>query len=187
MPNLPFNNPEPRIQTDAMLQELLEAQHRVYNPLGFICSQPVMESESSEYGAYSFELNGFSIRFRVAKITPTKIGQFVTLWKRFEKGPIQPYDDSDPVDFFVINTRTADRCGQFIFPKSILCQQGVFAINDIGGKRAIRVYPPWDIAVNRQAQKTQKWQIDYFLETSKHSAIDAVRAKMLYRNPKPGE
>jgi hypothetical protein len=38
-----------------------------------------MEAESAEYGAYTFELNDLSVRFRVAKITPTKIGQFVTL------------------------------------------------------------------------------------------------------------
>lgn len=39
-----------------------------------ICSEPVMESESIAYGAYMFKLNSMNVRFRVAKITPTKIG-----------------------------------------------------------------------------------------------------------------
>ena len=164
-------------------QELNEVQYRVYDTLGFQYSQPVMEAESSEYGACGFELNRQPVKFRIAKITPTKIGQFVTLWKRIEKGPIQPYDNSDSVDYFIINTRKGDHLGQFVFPKSVLCQQDVFSINGIGGKRAIRVYPPWDVAVNRQALKTQKWQLQYFLEFPKNGGINVARAKLLYQKP----
>ena len=47
-------------------------------------------------------------------------------------------------DLFIINTRKDDYFGQFIFPKSVMCEQGVLSIKDDGGKRAIRVYPPWD-------------------------------------------
>lgn len=169
----------------AIHQELNEVQHRVYDTLGFQYSQPVMEAESSEYGACGFELNRQPVKFRIAKNTPTKIGQFVTLWKRVGNGPIQPYDRSDSVDFFIINARKGDYLGQFVFPASILCQQDVFSINGIGGKRAIRVYPPWDFAVNRQAQKTQKWQLDYFLEIPKNGGVDVDRAKLLYRNITP--
>lgn len=161
--------------------ELNEVQHRVYDLLGFQYSQAVPAPESAEYGACDFELDGLSIKFRVAKTTPTKTGQFVTLWKRIGKGPIQPYDSADAVDFFIINTRKGERFGQFIFPKSVLCQQDVFSINNIGGKRAIRVYPPWELTVNRQAQKTQKWQSEYFLEIPKNAEIDVARAKLLYR------
>lgn len=139
-----------------------------------------MEAESAEYGAYTFELNGSSILFRVAKITPTKIGQFVTLWKRIGNGPIQPYDASDEIDFFVVSTRKNDQFGQFIFPKSVLCHHDVLSIKGKGGKRAIRIYPPWDKTINRQAQKTQIWQMDYFLEIPKNSEINCGRAQMLY-------
>jgi hypothetical protein len=31
-----------------------------------------------------------------------------------------------------------------------------------GGKRAMRIYPPWDITDNRQAKKTQAWAVDVF-------------------------
>jgi len=163
-----------------MHQELINVKNRIYDLPGFECTQPKMELESSEYGAYAFEVNGFSVRFRVAKITPTKTGQFVTLWKRIGNGPIQPYDLSDPVDFFIINTRKDDQCGQFVFPKSVLSQQDIFSINGSGGKRAIRVYPPWDTNLNRQAQKTQKWQLEHFLEIPKNGEIDIARAQMLY-------
>jgi hypothetical protein len=55
MSDLLLNNLEPWIQTDAIHQELVNVKYRVYNPLGFKCSQPVMEPESAEYGAYRFE------------------------------------------------------------------------------------------------------------------------------------
>lgn len=51
-----------------------------------------MEGDNAEYGAYQFTLKEWRIKFRVAKITPIKIGQFVTLYKRVDKQPIQPYE-----------------------------------------------------------------------------------------------
>ncbi len=179
--NSPRNKQIHWIEDDAIHHDLMNLKHRVYDVFGFECSQPVMEPESSEYAAYTFNVNGFSVRFRDAKITPTKIGQFVTMWKRLGNGPIQPYDFSDAVDFFIINTRKDDRVGQFIFPKSVLVQRDVFSMNGLGGKRAIRVYPPWDVTINSQAKKTQKWQLEFFLEIPKHGEIDIDRAKMLYQ------
>ncbi|MCD6039996.1 MAG: MepB domain containing protein [Gammaproteobacteria bacterium] len=170
----------PVISINALPQDFIEAKNRIYDPCGMECSQPIMEKESAEYGACTFKLNNFSVRFGVSKITPTKIGQFVTLWKRIGNSPIQPYDISDPFDFFIISTRKDDYFGQFIFPKSVLCKQAVLSVGEEGGKRAIRVYPPWDIALNRQAQKTQKWQLEYFLEVSQDKEIDRARVKMLY-------
>ena len=46
------------------------------------------------------------------------------------------------------------------------------------GKRAIRVYPPWDIAINKQAQKTQKWQLNYFLEIPQNQQYDLDQTKL---------
>lgn len=166
--------------TDAIHKDLIEAKKRIYNPCGLECSQPMKEEESAEYGAYSFELNSFSVKYRVAKTTPTKVGQFVTLWKRIGNSPILPYDISDPIDFFVISVRKDTHFGQFIFPKTVLRDKGVLSINNEGGKRAIRVYPSWDTALNRQAQKTQKWQIEYFLDMSNNKQVDVTRVQMLY-------
>lgn len=124
----------------------------------------VLDKESSEYGAAFFMMNQSRIVFRVAKTTPTKTGQFVTLWKRINDGPIQPFDFSDPIDYAIICVRSKNHAGQFIFPKKILCDQKVFSVNQKGGKRAIRVYAPWDDANSPQAAKTKKWQGAFFVD-----------------------
>jgi hypothetical protein len=164
----------------AIPDTLLETKTLVFDPCGFELTNPILEKEGKDYGAYQFELNALKILFRLAKTTPTKVGQFVTVWKRIAKGPIQPFDLSDDIDLFIINTRSGDYFGQFILPKSVLSQQGILTNDLKEGKRAIRVYPPWDITTNKQAQKTQKWQLDYFLEIPIEKPLDLNRAKLLY-------
>ena len=122
----------------------------------------VKGEESEEYGACQFEINHKRILFRTGKITPTKMGLFVTLWKRIENGPILPYDVEDPFDLFLISVRTPEHFGQFVFPKTILYEKDILSKERKGGKRAMRVYPPWDITDNPQAKKTQKWQLLHF-------------------------
>lgn len=164
----------------AVHPDLLAVQALVYEPLGLACSAPETEAESAEYGAFTFDLDGASIRFRVAKTTPTKVGQFVTLWKRLDKGPIQPFDQSDALDYCVVSTRTPEQFGQFVFSKAVLCARGIVSVAGVGGKRAMRVYPPWDTTTNRQATATQRWQADYFLDLSPGRAVDKQRARQLY-------
>ena len=164
----------------AIHTDLLSIQTLVFEACQFKYSLAIAEPESAEYGACSFELNHLAIRFRVSKITPTKIGQFVTLWKRIGKGPIEPFDMSDVLDLVIVSARQEANFGHFIFPKSILLEKGILSLNGKGGKLAIRVYPPWDIAINKQAQKTQKWQLNYFLDLSEEKEIDFEGAKILY-------
>ncbi len=144
--------------------DLIDAQKLAYIPSGISTCNYVKEKKSSEYGAYDFTANDRRVKFRIAKITPTKIGQFVTLWKRIGEGPILPFDMADPIDLFVISVRDGAHFGQFVFPKTILCDKGIVSKNGLGGKRAMRVYPPWDVAENRQAKNTQSWQLFYFFE-----------------------
>lgn len=153
----------------------------IYNNCKFEISELILERESSEYGACTFKLNLSRVIFRIAKITPTKIGQFVTLWKRQGSGPIQPYDIKDDIKFFIISVRKGSNFGQFVFPQSVLSKYGIISNNGKGGKRAIRVYPPWDTAINKQAKMTQAWQLQYFLEVSNDSPeIDYHRAQILF-------
>ncbi|WP_341751909.1 MepB family protein [Candidatus Tisiphia endosymbiont of Piscicola geometra] len=175
---------KPWSTNDLIHSELITSRDLIYNPCQFICSEPVMESESIAYGAYMFKLNSMNVRFRVAKITPTKIGQFVTLWKRIGNGSIQPYDIADSIDLFIVTTRKRDKFGQFIFPQSVLYKYDIVSHNNQGGKRAIRVYPPWDIVINKQAKKTQAWQLEYFLEIPRNKPINYARAQMLYNQVK---
>ncbi|MER5941956.1 MepB family protein [Streptomyces sp. NPDC001928] len=160
--------------------DLLAAKELVYDPCGFSCSQPVPESESAEYAAHAFTLDGRSVRFRAAKTTPTKVGQFVTVWKRSPGGPIQPFDVSDPVDLFVISSRDGDHFGQFVFPADVLRRRGVVSVDGAGGKRAFRVYPPWVTTASRQAGSTQAWQLEHFLHLEPGGPLDSARAQELY-------
>ncbi|MEK5038441.1 MepB family protein [Sporosarcina sp. FSL K6-3457] len=170
----------PWISLATIHSDLLATKDLVYNPCSFKCSQPRVEAQNAEYGAYVYQVNALAVRFRSAKITPTKVGQFVTLWERSEAGPIQPYDSSDPVDLFVISARQGDFFGQFVFPKAVLCDHDIVSKNGASGKRAIRIYPPWDKPTSRQAQKTQDWQLAYFLEIPANRPIDCERVQMLY-------
>ena len=139
-------------------------QETVYQACNLTISNLEIEPESKEYAACKFIINNKKALFRTAKITPTKIGQFVTFWKRNGNGITAPFDLSDSIDFFIITVITPTQKGQFIFPKEVLYQQGFISKNNQGGKRAMRVYPPWDKAENKQAIKTQSWQLQYFFE-----------------------
>ena len=164
-----------------MLYPNLQTIHdNIYKPLGFELTHFSLENESQEYGACTFKLNGLHIVSRNAKVTPTKIGQFVTLWKRLNDGPIQPFDASDNIDFVVVNLRSENQIGQFVFPKKVLLEKGVFSTPSKEGKRAIRVYPPWDKPKSKQALKTQQWQSRYFLKFDESGQPDLARGQALY-------
>jgi hypothetical protein len=159
--------------------DLEKSKILIYKPCGYKCSTAVAEAESTEYGACDFKLDKLIIKFRISKITPTKIGQFVTLWKRSGRSPIQPFDVSDKIDLFIISVRDENSFGQFIFSKQALLKQNILSNKNIGGKRAIRVYPPWVITTSTQAAKTQKWQSEFFLNMSDNHIIDLAKAKKL--------
>ena len=155
------------IPTDLQL-----AKENIFKKAGLEIISLQKEDESQEYSAYRFLLNNKKICYREAKITPTKTGQFVTLWKRNESGIIEPFDYSDPIDFVIISVRKDLNWGHFIFPKKILLEKGIFSTNNKEGIRATRVYPPWDETTSKQAQKSQKWQLDYFMMLTNSNKID---------------
>lgn len=162
--------------------EFALAKKLIYKPCGYKATSPVAELESSDYQACDFKLGKISVKFRTAKITPTKVGQFVTLWKRIGNGPIEPFDVADPVDLFIISVRDKTNCGQFIFSKTVLHKNGVLSQNKKGGKRAIRVYPPWVTTTSNQAKKTQAWQVPYFVAMSDRQPIDLNLVKKLLKS-----
>ncbi len=158
---------------------LHRAKTLLYDKCGFDFGELIAEDESQEYGAYTFRLNGLKIKFRVSKITPTKTGQFVTIWKRNKEGVTQPFDLTDEIDFVIISSENGNDFGQFIFPKSVLLDKGIITGNSKEGKRGIRVYPPWDIVTNKQAEKTQLWQTKYFLRIDNSDKTNLNLAKQL--------
>jgi hypothetical protein len=155
--------------------DLLRAKELLYDACRFKLTELSAETESADYCAHSFRLNDLFVRFRVAKITPTKTGQFVTLWKR-TGGPIQPFDDTDDLDFVIVNVKHDVHSGQFIFPRSVLIEKGVIGTQLKEGKRAIRVYPPWDEATSKQAQKSQEWQLKYFVRVEEPADLEKVKS-----------
>lgn len=159
--------------------DLLLAEDLVYKPSGLILQNLKTEDESADYGASEFTIKNRSVKFRVGKITPTKIGQFVTFWKRIGKGPILPYEFTDSFDFLVVSVRAANHFGQFVFPKAVLCEKGIISSGEKEGKRAMRIYPPWDKADNSQAKKTQAWQLQYFIKFSE-DIYDFSRMRYLF-------
>ncbi|MFI7287450.1 MepB family protein [Streptomyces anulatus] len=162
--------------------DLRAAKASVYEPGGFGCSRPVPEPESADYAAHGFTLDGRAVAFRVARTTPAKAGQFVTVWQRSAEGPIRPYDADDGVDLFVIGSRDDSRSGQFVFPLDVLCERGIVSRNGVGGKRGFRVYPPGAVTTGRQARATQAWQVKYHLDIGDggRGPVDLVRARVLY-------
>jgi len=152
----------------------------VYDSCSFEFVEYVLDEESKAYFACSYLLNDKIVISRTAKITPKKIGQFVVLWKRIDNGPIEPYHCFDAINFVVVNVKDENYFGQFVFPKKELIKQGVFSTDLKEGKRAMRVYPPWDIVRSKQAKKTQLWQLKYFLHVPNDKSLDLNRAAMLY-------
>lgn len=151
----------------------------LYDQCGFEFTEPIAEGESSEYGACHFKLNGHEIKFRVSKITPTKTGQFVTIWKRDEQGVTRPFSEADELDFFIISSRSNENFGVFIFPKALLLEKGIITGKGKEGKRGIRVYPPWDKPTSKQAEKTQDWQTMYFFPIHQNKSADVAAVKKL--------
>ena len=134
------------------------------NADGFTWSTPIPESEGAEYDAHTLTVNGLPTVYRTAKTTPTKLGQFVTLWRRSEAGPIRPFDTGDGVMLFVVKVYDEEHLGHFVFPTETLVEHDIVSTNFSGGKRAIRVYAPWVTPTSTQAVRTQRWQSRHFGE-----------------------
>jgi len=165
--------------TDTYPNHLKTIKELFYDKYGLSIAQLVINPESKEYEACSFLLNEKKVVYRQAKITPTKAGQFVTVWKRNAVGITAPFDSDDSVDFIVITVKTDTQLGQFIFPKAILITKGILTYNGKDGKRGMRVYPPWDFVSSKQAMQTQSWQTDYFLQLNNENTMNQMRAKDL--------
>lgn len=141
------------------------------------------EVQNSDYGAGLFQLNSKSIRFRVAKITSTKIGQFVAFWEKNEENKNQAFSYEKATDLLVINTFTReDDFGQFVFPKEVLVKQNILKTDTTKGKMAIRVYPSWENPTSKLAIETQKWQLEYFVGMNNTNSLPVQELLKLYSN-----
>lgn len=143
------------------------------------------DAECEEYHGYSGQLNEVAITFRKAKITPKKIGQFVTLWKRNAQQITTPYTLMDPFSFYIILTQQEEQWGCFLFPREVLGKKHVLTTSDKEGKRGFRVYPDWDQPNNKQAIATQKWQTAYFINLTHLDSMAIEKAKNILQKALP--
>lgn len=118
-----------------------------------------VEAENQQYGGALTTIAGVPVRLRVAKITPVKVGAFVTVWRASAPLPAE-----DRAELLLVAVHDGDRSGFFAFPRAALVQHGILSVKGVGGKRGFRVYPPWVVAPNAQARRTQRWQGDFFVE-----------------------
>lgn len=163
-----------------MDKNLKEVSKKIYDKCFGKIQDLRLEEQSEIYSACQFTINDKKIICRSSKITPKKNGQFVTFWKRNKIGTTEPYKENDLFDYYVINTRTKNSFGQFVFPKSELIAKGLVTTKREKGKRGFRVYPIWDTTENKQAQKTQQWQLIYFYEIN--ASTDLKKVEKLYGN-----
>ncbi len=138
---------------------------QLYTPykmsLTAICEEP----QNAAYGAGTFQIASKTVRFRVAKQTPKKSGQFVAFWEKDRHNKNQAFSSEEAPDLLVITTfKDEHRYGQFIFPKAVLLKQNILRTNSNPGKMAMRVYPSWDPPTSKQAITTQNWQLPYFVD-----------------------
>jgi hypothetical protein len=120
-----------------MNKNLSIIQSSIYNKCNFKVSNVIIDKESQEYDSCEFLLDGRKIIFRTSKITPKKIGQFVTFWKRNQKGITEPFFENDTIYFYVINVQSENKTVQFVFPKSVLIEKGIISTSKKDGKEVI--------------------------------------------------
>ncbi len=122
---------------------------------------------NQEYEGMSFESNSLFYHSRLGKKTPTKAGFFLALWTKNQDEQNIPYSHDSKIDFLIVIVSDGTQEGYFSFPKKVLIEKGILSSNKHKGKMAFRVYTPWNHKLNPTAMKTQKWQGDYFIDTSR--------------------
>jgi len=138
----------------------------VYKPNNLMITNLKEEKQNAEYAGCLFHLNKKTIRFRKSKVTPNKIGQFVSFWEKDENMRNRAFSYEAAPDLLVITCIADNKLGQFIFPKEILLKEKILRTQSQTGKMAMRIYPVWDTTVSNQAKRSQTWQLHYFVDLS---------------------
>lgn len=147
-----------------MFTELEKLENLFIKIYGQKLSSLIPDSECEEYSGFNFQIGKLNFKFRKSKITPKKVGQFVTLWKRNSQNQTEPYDENDDFDFYVFAAAQEENFGFFIIPKSILVERNILSTQSKYGKRGFRLYPTWTNTDNKLAAKMQACQTQYFVD-----------------------
>lgn len=142
-------------------QALLEAEFGGFEIVKY-------EDQNKEYQGMVIKTakDGCTIRTRLAKKTEKKEGCFVAFWEKNDQNTNVAFDEKDSPDFLCIVVRDEDLQGLFVIPKQVLVEKGILRSEGTKGKMAVRFYPAWCQTLNKTAQKTQKWQLNFFKDYS---------------------
>jgi hypothetical protein len=121
------------------------------------------EPQSSDYESGLAHVEGSQWHIRTARTTPAKPGAFVAFWRRGEDGETHPFVTEHVASGLLAFVEQQGKRGVFRFTVDHLVELGI--VSDGGsGKRGFRVYPPWCVSLNPQAQAVQGMQSPAFEE-----------------------
>ena len=150
-----------------MIKNITRLNNLVFKPLKLNTTEIIPDLECEDYFGFNFKINENRIKFRKSKLTPKKVGQFVTFWKRDSEGKTVPFDINDDFDFYIISIEENENSGVFIFPKTLLEKENLISSELKVGKRGFRIYADWHFPNSKQAEKTKLWQTQFFIDFSK--------------------
>lgn len=127
---------------------------------------PEAEEQNSDYESGVVRLGDARWRIRTARITPTKPGAFVAVWRRNAAGTTEPFDAEDPTAGLLVYVVDGPHFGVFRFTTAHLVELGVIRSAAHAGKRGFRVYPGWSVGLNRAAERARAAQAAAFLDLS---------------------
>ena len=162
-----------------MIKELNKIESLFIKNYGQKITNLTIENECDEYFGFNFQIEKLNFKFRKSKITPKKVGQFVTLWKRNSKRQTEPFNETDNFDFFIFVSEQDEKFGFFIFSKKILIEKNILSTQIKEGKRGFRLYPTWVKTENKQAEKTQSWQTEYFIDLKNNEQNNIEKLKSI--------
>ena len=162
-----------------MTKELNKIENLFFKIYGKKISNLESEDECKEYVGFNFQMENLNFKFRKSKITPKKIGQFVTIWKRDCKNLTKPFNETDNFDYYIFLSEQDQRIGLFIFSKKLLIEKNIISTKLKEGKRGFRLYPTWVKTENKQAEKTQCWQTKYFIELTNNDQNNIDKLKIM--------
>ena len=155
-----------------MIEALRKIENAILKIQELEISNIIEDPECGAYSGYSFRIGKRNVKFRKAKVTPKKNGQFVALWKRNNEKQTIPYGVDDNFDFYMIAAEQQHRSGFFLFPQYILGEKQILTTEDREGKRGFRLYTDWDIPQSKQSRQTKNWQTGYFIDVTDIGNVD---------------
>ena len=131
-------------------------------------AQPFVQAEeqNSDYESGVALIGTEQWRIRTARITPTKPGAFVAVWKRGEGGSTRPFTSNEALSGLLVFAEEEERFGVFRFTAMHLLSLGYITSASHPGKRGFRVYPSWSSELNPQASRAKRAQAPAFTELS---------------------